>query len=494
MFGGAANRGMPNVIWQPQQKQAIFMSRPEFVAMYGGAAGGGKSDALVMEVTRQINNPYYQGLVLRKTYPELTELINRSLELYTRAFPGARYNDSKHVWSFPSGAKIYFGSMQHTKDKIKYQGKQFQFIGIDEATHFKQEEFDFLVSRCRARAQGQRCYVRLTANPGGPGHGWIKSKFITPGPYKRTNTVIEYTDDMGKQHRQVRDSIFIPATIFDNKKLLENDPAYIATLASLNEADKNAFLYGNWDTFSGQVFTEWKNDKAHYDDHKYTHVINPLPYGIPQNWKIYRSMDWGYTKPFSVGWYAIAEDSTIYRIREYYGCTGTPDVGVKMNPKEVAQHIKEVENTDVLLKGRKIFGICDPAIYQRTNGESIGYMMEQEGVYFDKGDNTRLAGKMQFHYRLAFDEEGYSKFYVYNTCKHFIRTLPDLVYSEKEVEDIETTQEDHIYDECRYLLMSSPIAPRVNKQAAKAIYSPLDLDINYNADSKYSWAKMLQIG
>ena len=459
----------PNIIWMPQPKQAIFMSRPEFESLYGGAAGGGKSDALVMEATRQIDNNMYQGLIVRKTYPELTELINRSIELYTLIFPGAKYNDSKHVWTFPSGAKIYFGSMQHKKDKIKYQGKQYQFIGIDELTHFSLEEVEFLKSRCRARGPNQRCYIRYTANPGGPGHGWVKSKFIMLGPNKR---VYEPLKVEGKIY--VRDKIFIPATVFDNKKLLENDPDYVATLASLNKQDRNAFLYGDWDSFNGQVFTEWRNDSAHYHDRISTHVINPFK--IPETWGIFRGFDFGYSKPFSVGWYAADHDRRIYRIKELYGCTGDPDVGVKWEPTKIASEIKRIENEDHNLKGRRIRGIADPSIFDESRGESIGALMERYRIYFEKGDNTRLAGKMQYHYRLAFDDNNIPMFYVFNTCKHFIRTIPDLVYDETDVEDINTKQEDHIYDECRYVLMANPIAPRVTKKAVPKPYNPLDTE------------------
>lgn len=145
-----------------------------------------------------------------------------------------------------------------------------------------------------------------------------------------------------------------------------------------------------------------------------------------------------------------------------YGCTGTPNTGVKISPDEIAKQIREVEHADPMLKGRKIIGIADPSIYDESRGESIAAMMERQGVYWSPGDNTRLAGKMQYHYRLAFDENGRSMFYVFDTCKDFIRTIPALVYDERKVEDIDTTQEDHIYDECRYVLMEHPIAPRKN--------------------------------
>lgn len=477
---------MSNVLWQPQPKQALFMARPEFEALYGGAAGGGKSDALVIEATRQIDNQKYQGLILRKTYPELTELINRSLELYTVAFPGARYNDSKHVWTFPSGAKIYFGSLQHKKDKIKYQGKQYQFIGIDEATHFSLEEVDFLKSRCRARGPNQRCYIRLTANPGGPGHGWVKERFISIGPNKRTYEVYEITDNTGKTIKQIRDRIFIPATVFDNKKLLENDPNYLAVLASLGEADKKAFLYGDWDSFNGQAFTEWRNAPVHYKDHKYTHVIEP--FNIPLDWKIYRSYDFGYSRPFAVGWYAVSKDDTIYRIKEFYGWNGTPNTGLKWEPAKQAAEIAKFEKEDAVLKHFKVYGVADPAIWERSSGESIANIMEKQGLYFDKADNSRIPGKMQCHYRLAFDENGKSKFYCFNTCKQFIRTIPNIVYSDIHVEDINTEGEDHIYDEWRYLMMKHPINPRYAVKPIKQ-YDPLSIeDKRYN---QYDWVRRL---
>lgn len=462
-------------IWEPQPKQAAFMARPEYEALYGGAAGGGKSDALVIEALRQVDIPHYKGLILRKTYPQLSELIDKSLHYYKRAFPKARYNAGTHTWTFPSGAKIIFGSMQHTQDRTRYQGQAYDYIAFDELTHFTSEEYTYLFSRNRPNGPGTRVYIRATANPGGVGHGWVKERFISAAPPMTTiwqDIVWEEPDGTQRTARQSR--IFVPASVYDNLALLRHDPLYIQRLASMPEAERNALLYGDWDTFSGQVFTEWTNDPAHYADRQWTHVIEP--FRIPDSWRVWCSLDWGYARPFSVGWYAVDHDRRIYRIRELYGCTDTPNVGVRMEPAEVARRIRQIEADDPNLAGRTIYRVGDPAIWGSQSGESIGMLMERERVVFDKGDNKRIDGKMQVHHRLAFDADGLPMLYVFSTCKHLIRTLPALVYDEVDVEDVDTNGEDHAYDELRYICMKNPISPRKNEKPKPRELGPLDLE------------------
>ena len=341
------------IVWRPQPRQAEFMRRPEPEALYGGAAGGGKSDALVIEALRQVHIPHYRGLILRKTYPQLSDLVDKSMAYYKRAFPTAQYNATSHVWVFPSGAKIYFGSMQYTKDRTNYQGKAFDFIGFDELTHFEWEEYSYMMSRNRPTGPGTRVYLRATTNPGGVGHGWVKARFITPAP-PGTPIVEQFPVRMpdGTEKVLERARVFIPSSVFDNPALLENDPDYLASLASLPEAEKQALLYGSWDSFSGQVFTEWRNDPGHYQDQRWTHVI--APFAIPRHWKIYRGYDFGFSKPFSVGWYAADEEGRLYRIKELYGCTGRPNEGLRIDPVEQARRIREAEQNDPMLKGRTI--------------------------------------------------------------------------------------------------------------------------------------------
>ncbi|MBR3279930.1 MAG: terminase family protein [Lachnospiraceae bacterium] len=464
---------MSNVIWKPQPKQAEFMSRGEFEALYGGAAGGGKSDALVVEGLRQVNIPHYRGLLMRKTYPEARELIDKSLRYYSQLYPKAKYNGSEHVWTFPSGSKIEFGSMQYEKDRLKFQGRAFQFIGFDELTHFTWEEYSYLFSRCRPNGPGVECYIRGTANPGGIGHAWVKERFVTAGkPLETIWEDVTWYDPKGKKHVSKRSRVFVPATVFDNQELLNNDPEYVAALASMPEAERNALLYGDWDTFSGQVFTEWRNDSQHYDDKIGTHVINP--FDIPKSWSIWCGLDWGYRRPFSVGWYAIDHDGIMYRIREYYGCTGTPNDGIRMEPSQVARRIREIEDDDPNLRGRMIHRVGDPAIWKSEGIESIGELMARERVVFDKGDHARISGKMQCHHRLTFDQDNIPMFYCFSTCTNFIRTVPALVYDEHDVEDINSDGEDHIYDEWRYVCMENPIAPPIITKKPPRPYNPLD--------------------
>ncbi len=457
------------------------MARAENEVLYGGAAGGGKSDALVAEALRQAHIGHYKGLILRKTFPELEELIGKSRRIYPAAFPGARYNATSHIWRFPSGASIQFGSLQYLKDRIKYQGQAFDFIGFDELTHFLFDEYMFLVSRNRPNGPGTRVYVRSSANPGGIGHSWVKERFITAAkPMQTIWEKVSWTDNYGKPHKSWRSRAFIPSTVFDNQELLRNNPEYVATLASLPEADRKALLYGDWDTFSGQVFSEWRNDPEHYADRIGTHVINPFK--VPGAWTISCGFDWGYSKPFSVVWCATDHDRRMYVIRELYGCTGTPDTGVKWEPARVAREIREIEAQDPNLKGRRIVRIGDPAIWSSDGTESIGALMERERVYFEKGDNSRIDGKMQMHHRLAFDEESIPMLYVFSNCKNLIRTLPALVYDETHVEDVDTDGEDHGYDSLRYVLMKNPISPRPRQNPKPRQYSPLDTPEDYTYD------------
>ncbi|MBR6951295.1 MAG: terminase family protein [Oscillospiraceae bacterium] len=452
------------VIWLPQPRQAAFMSRPEYECLYGGAAGGGKSDALLAEALRQVHIPAYRGLLLRKTVPQLAELIDRSRALYGGAFPGAEYRAVSHTWEFPSGAKISFGSMQHTQDRHNYQGRRFDFIGFDELTHFTWEEYSYMFSRNRPGpspdGRRTRVYIRATANPGGVGHGWVKARFIDPAPPMTPVTEkLTLALPEGGTRELTRSRVFVPATVFDNQALLEADPAYLASLAMLPRAEREALLYGSWTSFSGQVFEEWRDLPEKYAEGTGTHVIEP--FDPPQDWRCWRGFDFGYSRPYAVGWFLADREGRLYLAKELYGWDGTPNGGAREDPVTIARRIRQEEDADPLLRGRQIFGVADPSIFDGSRGESIADMMARPPyrVTFYPGRNARLAGKMQLHYRLAMDGGGLPMLQVFRTCRNFIRTVPALTYDPVRPEDVDTSMEDHMYDMCRYVLMESPISP-----------------------------------
>lgn len=442
--------------------------------------GGGKSDALVMEATRQVNIPQYKGLILRKTFPQLRELIDKSLNYYPRAFPGCKYNSTDHTWRFPSGAKIIFGSLQHSESKYNYQGQAYDFIAFDELTQFSFDDYIYLMSRNRPNCGDTRCYIRATANPGGIGHGWVKARFVTAAPAMQTIwNKVEVQQPDGSVYKDWMSRVFVPSSVFDNRALLDNDPTYLARLGSLPEAEKRALLYGDWDSFQGQYFDSFRNNPDHYKDRKWTNVIEP--FDIPKHWRIYRSFDWGFARPFSCGWWAVDENDVCYRIMEYYGCKkGQPNTGVRMVADDVFAKIHEIECTHPWLKGKNILGVADPAIWDAESGESFAETAARHRVYFDKGDHKRLPGWMQCRYRMAFDKDGYPMMYVFTTCKDFIRTIPTLIHDEHNVEDLDTEGEDHIADEMRYFFMTRPMAP-VSLPTPEDIYSsPLHLILDIN--------------
>ena len=209
---------------------------------------------------------------------------------------------------------------------------------------------------------------------------------------------------------------------------------------------------------------------------RFTHVIKAFDMNVGERrgWKIYRSYDFGYAKPFSCAWWAIDYDGVLYRILELYGCTGEPNEGLKWTPDQQFAEIARVEREHPWLRGRNIQGVADPAIWDASRGESVADTAMRYGVYFTPGDHERIAGWMQCHYRLQFDSQGYPRMYVFDCCKGFIRTVPLLQYDDHRVEDLDTDGEDHIADEWRYMCMSHPVAPMRPVENVKIINDPLN--------------------
>ena len=254
---------------------------------------------------------------------------------------------------------------------------------------------------------------------------------------------------------------------------MSSQPGYLRALEKLPPKLRKAWLDGDWDVYEGQFFEDFYDRPAHYQDRKFTHVIEPFE--IPADWKIYRSFDWGYHRPFSCGWWAIDYDGVAYRILELYGCTGTPNQGVRWTPDQVFDKIRQIETEHRWLRGKKITGIADPAIWDGETGESIAQTAARHQVYFTPGDHKRLPGWMQVHYRLQLDENGYPQMYIFKNCKAFIRTVPLLQYDKQKPEDVDTEGEDHVADEVRYFCMARPVRPQVQPEADSYSASPMKL-------------------
>lgn len=442
---------------RPNAKQDLFLRDHHKHVAFGGARGGGKSWAVrAKAVLLAFKHAGIKIMIIRKSYPELQQNHIRPLrELLKIGMPGnsIKYNDSRKEIQFPNGSLILFGYCSNDNDVSRYQGTEVDVLFLDEATHLDED----WIKKLRACVRGVNEFpkrIYYTCNPGGKGHAFIKRLFID-----RDFMADEYPEDYS----------FIQSMVYDNYALMESDPEYVKQLEALPEALRKAWLEGDWNAFVGQVFAEWRNNPDGYKSRRWSHVVDDFP--IDSSWKIYRGFDFGYTKPFACVWIAIDHYGRMILFKEYYGCTRQADTGVQMQPREIAQKIREIEKTDPMLKGRQIIGIADPAIWQMTTGESIADMMEKEGVYFSKGDHTRLAGLMQMHYRLAFDEEGFPMFYVFKSCRNVIRTLPILIYDEKHPEDVDTTMEDHLYDAIRYVCMENPLNPRKS-----AVWTPPEED------------------
>ena len=457
----------------PNPKQAMFFeARARYIA-YGGARAGGKSWAMrVKFVQLCLRYSGIQILLLRRTLPELTENHVNPLLIMLKGI--ARSNKQEKVFTFPNGSTIKFGYCNNDKDLLQYQGAEFDVIFLDEATQL-QEMWIKKITACVRGVNDFPKRIYYTCNPGGASHGYFKRLFI---------------DRQYETGEDPEDYSFIQALVTDNKALMESQPDYIKQLEALPPKLKEAWLYGRWDIFEGQFFEDFRTtpdiekctaagitQEQALQQHRWTHVIEPfdLNAGDKRGWNIMRSYDFGYNKPFSLGYWAVDYDGVLYRILEIYGCTQTPDEGVKWSPDEQFKRISQFEREHPWLKGRKIVdSVADPAIWDQSRGESIAETAARYGIYFSPGDNNRIPGWMQVHYRLQFDENGYARMYVFNTCKAFIRTMPLMMYSETKPEDLDTKLEDHCPDEVRYMCMSRPVSPIILAEPKQILTDPLN--------------------
>ena len=438
-----------------QPKQTLFLKDKHRHIAYGGARGGGKSWAVrTKSKLLAFRYPGIKILIVRKTYKELQ---NNHIEQLTAELEGfAKYNRSDKMFRFPNGSTISFGYCANEGDLGQYQGAEYDVVFIDEAGQL-QESWIRKINLCVRGTNGFPKRTYYTLNPGGPGHAYFKRVFV---------------DRNFNPDEDPNDYFFIQAKVEDNKALMDTQPDYLRELENLPPTLRAAWKDGRWDVYEGQFFEDFRDVPEHYKDRRWTHVIEPFE--IPDGWTICRSYDFGYGKPFSCAWWAVDYDGTIYRIMELYGCTRTPNEGVKWTPDKQFEEIHKTEMQHPWLKGKTIIGVADPAIWDASRGESVADTAARYGVFFTPGDNERIAGWMQCHYRLQFDEDGYPRMYVFNTCRAFIRTIPTLIYDEHRAEDLDTKMEDHVADEWRYFCMSRPIKPIRAVKEPRILFDPLD--------------------
>jgi len=450
------------VVFKPNTgPQTDFLAASEREVFYGGARGGGKSYAMLVDPLRYCDKTHHRALLLRRTMPELRDLITHSQRLYNRAFPGAKWREQEKEWRFPSGAKIEFGYAENMTDALRYQGQSYTWIGIDELPQYPSPDiYNFLRSSLRSVDPEIPVYMRSTGNPGNIGSQWVREMFVNPAVPNSTFNLEVNTPTGAK----VITRRFIPAKLQDNPYLTQTDD-YYAMLASLPEVQRKQFLEGDWDAFEDSAFPEFS---------KATHVVDPFE--VPKGWQRFRAADWGYSSPACVLWFAIDYDNNLWIYRELYTKKITADV--------FARKVLIAEKDEYIR-----YGVLDASTWAKRGdiGPSIAETMIQTGCKWRPSDRTprsRISGKLEIHKRLKLNDDKKKEpgLRIFSTCRNLIRTLPILPLDDTNLEDINTNVEDHAYDALRYGCMSRPMhtsyASRMYKQP-KPQYNPVDRVFGY---------------
>jgi hypothetical protein len=448
-----ATEAQEDVIFKANEgPQEDFLAAGETDVLYGGAAGGGKSYAMLVDPLRFAHRPAHRGLIIRRSMPELRELIDKSRELYPKAFPGCKYKEVEKLWNFPSGAKIEFGFLERDADVYRYQGQAYSWIGFDEITHLPTEfAWNYLASRLRTTDSSITPYMRCTANPGGSGATWVKKRYIDPAPSHES-----FIGHDGLTRK------FIPARLQDNP-FLAKDGRYEQMLKALPPTQRQQLLEGNWDVAEGAAFTEFVPQ---------LHVITPFE--IPVHWERVKGIDYGYASESACIWGAVdPSDGTLIIYRELYrkGLLGT----------ELAEIITDMEMQDPF----SVQGVLDTACWSRTGttGPTIGETLVRAGHKLRRADKNRIQGKIQIHEYLKVMQSGRPRLQIFNTCPNLIRELQSIPLDKRNPEDVDTHAPDHAYDALRYLIMSRP---RINDTLSQMrqfhrerSYAPVDSTFGY---------------
>jgi hypothetical protein len=455
------------IIWSPQPgPQTDLVTCPIFEVFYGGARGGGKTEASIGDWFSHAGQygENASGLFVRRKLTQLVDIIKRFKRYGAKI--GARWFEQKKELHMPNGAILKFAYLESNEDAEEYQGHEYTRIYVEEVTNFPFPDPIMMLKGTLRSAAGVPCGIRLTGNPGGPGHHWVKNRYIDPNPkgYQVIREEEEISMPDGSVLLTAIERVFIPARLQDNRKLLENDPTYVLRLRQTgSETLVKAWLEGNWDGVDGTYFSEFDENK---------HVIRGNLI-LPRHLTRFRALDWGSAKPFSVGWYVVSDGTfgfakgALIRYQEWYGWTGKPNTGLKMSANLVGQGIvKRDEGAPIS------YGVADPSIFANNGGPSIAEMMLVEKCSWFRGDNARQAGWEQIRKRLASGEDQRSTLLLFHeSCENAIRTLPYLQHDEKNPEDLDTDAEDHAADEIRYACMSRPLTKTEVPQIGRGISS-----------------------
>jgi len=421
------------ILWQPTEKQRVFLACPAREACYGGALGGGKTDCLLACAVSQITNPKHRAIFFRKSFPQLRSAIERSHELFRPL--GGVYNVQTSQWMFQSGAKIEFAFLDSDSDKFRYLGRSFNTILWDELCEWPDDSaYIYLLSRLRTTKQSDlRLEVRSSANPLGPGASWVRQRFNIPADGSASECI-----DPATGYRRV----FFPARVDDNVHLAGSD--YLRQLQALPSAQRKALRDGRWDCVTGAVFDEFSHDK---------HVCNAFP--IPVTWEVLRACDDGFRAPACVLWLAHDRDysDTIYVVAELYATQQTPEM--------LAAAIRRIDFSlpidiggEVIENDCPLDGVIDSAAFCDSGMGSRADEMNRLGCRWkpaEKGWNSRLAGISAIHQRLATRSDGTVGLKIFKNCVNLIRELPALTYDATNPEDIDQNcSSDHCFDCLRY--------------------------------------------
>lgn len=460
-----------NVIFAPNEgPQTEFLAAGEREVLYGGAAGGGKSYAMLVDPLRYMTHSQFSGLLLRKTTEELRELIWKSQELYPKVYPGIKWSERKMQWTAPSGARLWLSYLDRDEDVLRYQGLSFSWIGMDELTQWHTPfAWNYLRSRLRSTAPDLPIYMRATTNPGGAGHNWVKKMFIDPANFGEafdatdieTGETLRYPVGHSKEGQALFKRRFIPAKLADNPFLSEAGD-YEANLLSLPEHQRRQLLEGSWDIAEGAAFTEWDRN---------VHVVEP--YELPKTWVKFRACDYGYGSYSAVLWFAVTPDEQLVVYRELYVS--------KVLAADLADMVLELEEDD----GNIRYGVLDSSCWHRRGdtGPSLAEQMISRGCRWrpsDRSAGSRVAGKNELHRRLKVDDETFEPEIVFfSSCRNLISQLPILPLDKKNPEDIDTKAEDHLYDALRYGIMTRPRFSVFGDNLPPPSYRPVDRVFGY---------------